>query len=55
MQNLRKNVAANYRKINGVGPPRNEKIHDKENEKPNYVLGQNITKLEGLMNEFKLP
>ncbi len=55
MQNLRKNVAANYRKINSVGPPKNEKTNEKENEKPNYVLVQYITKLEGLMKEFKLP
>jgi hypothetical protein len=55
LQNLRKNVAASFRKSNNVGPPKNDKTNEKENEKPQYVLNQYISKLETLMQNFKIP
>jgi hypothetical protein len=54
-QSIRKNVAANYRKINSVGPPKNRKTNEKENENPNYVFGQYISKFECLMKQFQFP
>lgn len=48
-------MAANYRKINSVGPPKNRKTNEKENENPNYVFGQYISKFECLMKQFQFP
>ncbi len=54
VQNLRKNIAANYRKNRNVGPPKNDK-NENENKKLHYVLGQHISKLETLMKNFQIP
>ena len=55
VQNLRKNIAANYRKNRNVVPPKNDETNENENKKLHYVLGKYISKLETLMKNFQIP